>query len=153
MYEVLAKPVTVKKITVVSLLILNGGTIVTITITTLVITTFCVKELRKTPITLMTVSIIITHKTVFKITLRIIAIFVSYPMLRMTHPSRNFFVLSLFCVYACLYGQEGRALRVQLIKCSRRRSLLMQKQRKDLQSSKRKLFSEGANLVFGSIFK
>ncbi len=29
---------------------------------------------------------------------------VSYPMLRMTHPSRNFFVLSLFCVYACLYG-------------------------------------------------
>jgi len=29
---------------------------------------------------------------------------ISYPMLRMTHPSRNFFVLSLFCVYACLYG-------------------------------------------------
>ncbi len=29
---------------------------------------------------------------------------VSYPMLTMTHPSRNFFVLSLFCVYACLYG-------------------------------------------------
>jgi hypothetical protein len=29
---------------------------------------------------------------------------VSYPMLRMTHPPRNFFVLSLFCVYACLYG-------------------------------------------------
>ncbi len=30
--------------------------------------------------------------------------YVSYPMLRMTHPSRNFFVLSLFCVYAFLYG-------------------------------------------------
>ncbi len=29
---------------------------------------------------------------------------VSYPMLRMTHPFRNFFVLTLFCVYACLYG-------------------------------------------------
>ncbi len=29
---------------------------------------------------------------------------ISYLMLRMTHPSRNFFVLSLFCVYACLYG-------------------------------------------------
>ncbi len=60
--------------------------------------------------------------------LSISATTVSYPMLRMTHPSRNFFVLSLFCVYACLYGQEGRALRVQLIKCSRRRSLLIQKQ-------------------------
>jgi hypothetical protein len=24
---------------------------------------------------------------------------VSYPMLRMTHPSRNLFVLSLFCVF------------------------------------------------------
>jgi len=50
---------------------------------------------------------------------------VSYPTFRMTHPSRNFFVLSLFCVYACLYGQEGRAWKVQLIKCSRRRSLLI----------------------------
>ncbi len=29
---------------------------------------------------------------------------ISYPMIRMTHPSRNFFVLSLFCVYACLYS-------------------------------------------------
>jgi len=27
---------------------------------------------------------------------------ISYPMLRMTHPSRNFFFLSLFCVDACL---------------------------------------------------
>ncbi len=27
---------------------------------------------------------------------------VSYPMLRMTHPSRNFFVLSLFCVL-CMF--------------------------------------------------
>ncbi len=27
---------------------------------------------------------------------------VSYPMLRMTHPSRNFFVLSLFCVF-CMF--------------------------------------------------
>ncbi len=29
---------------------------------------------------------------------------VSYSMLRMTHPSVSFFVLSLFCVNACLYG-------------------------------------------------
>jgi hypothetical protein len=29
---------------------------------------------------------------------------VSYPMLRMTHPSRNFFVLSLFCVL-CMFVQ------------------------------------------------
>ncbi len=54
---------------------------------------------------------------------------VSYPMFRMTHPSRNFFVLSLFCVYACLYGLECRALRVQLMKCSRKRSLLIQGQK------------------------
>jgi hypothetical protein len=33
---------------------------------------------------------------------------VSYPMLRMTHPSRNFFVLSLFCVLCMFVG-----LRVQ----------------------------------------
>ena len=33
---------------------------------------------------------------------------VSYPMLRMTHPSRNFFVLSLFCVL-CMFVR----LRVQ----------------------------------------
>jgi hypothetical protein len=34
--------------------------------------------------------------------------FVSYPMLRMAHPSRNFFVLSLFCVL-CMFVR----LRVQ----------------------------------------
>ncbi len=30
---------------------------------------------------------------------------VSYPKLRMTHPSRNIFVLSLFCVYVWLRVQ------------------------------------------------
>ncbi len=34
---------------------------------------------------------------------------VSYPMVRMTHPSRNFFVLSLFCVfmYVCKSKSAG----------------------------------------------
>jgi hypothetical protein len=35
---------------------------------------------------------------------------VSYPMIGMTHPSRNFFVLSLFCVFMQVCKATGAGL-------------------------------------------
>ena len=39
---------------------------------------------------------------------------VSYPMLRMTHPSRNFFVLSLLCVLmlVCMDERSGHSRKI-----------------------------------------
>ncbi len=39
-------------------------------------------------------------------------IFVSYPMLRMTHPSRNFFALFLLCAFMQVCKAKSAALRV-----------------------------------------
>ncbi len=56
---------------------------------------------------------------------------VSYPMVRMTHPSRNFFVLSLFCVL-CMFVW----LRVQGFESSVNKVF----QKKKLVNSKTKIY-------------
>ncbi len=50
--------------------------------------------------------------------------YVSYPMLTMTHPSRNYFVLSLFCIHARVQGlrvqsgnTKGGSITVPLTSC------------------------------------
>jgi len=58
------------------------------------------------------------HKTVTTVLSRChddTGIFVRYPMLRMTHPSRHFFIFSLCSVFmhVCKAKSAGRALRVQ----------------------------------------
>jgi len=58
---------------------------------------------------------------------------VSYPMLRMTHPSRNFFVLSLFVVFLCMFVR----LRAQGFESSVNKEF----QKKKLVNSKTRIYS------------
>jgi hypothetical protein len=80
--------------------------------------------------------------------LSLLAIIVSYPMLRMTHPSRNFFVLSLFCVL-CMFVW----LRVQRFESSvnqvfqKEKLVNSKRENKNIQSSIKEVSSAGANLV------
>jgi len=46
------------------------------------------------------------RSTVLSLPLKLVFPVVSYPMLRMTHPSRNFFGLSLFCVLCMFVWQR-----------------------------------------------
>jgi hypothetical protein len=71
---------------------------------------------------------------------------VSYPMLRMTHKSRNLFVLSLFCVLCMFVWLRVQGFESSVSKVFQKEKLVNSKTIK-IYSPLKEVSSEGANLV------
>jgi hypothetical protein len=67
-------------------------------------------------------------------------------MLRMTHPSRNFFVLSLFCVLCMFVWLRVQGFESSVNKVFQKEKLVNSKTN-NIQSSNKEVSSAGANLV------